>query len=401
MQREIWVAQPCLAQLYAQLDKINAKARKYELPELTATELNQKVVRRTIDGNPVQVTAILVRIEGATVRAGPWSLIASMNEQAGTRRVRLFRQAPVLTDYLSEPMRCEHCNTNRARKRTFIVLHDVDGFSRQVGHTCLHDYTGITLGQVAAGTHIQAYLNALEEKAEQWLDSPQYFERLPHRLQDVLTLACAAIRSNGWHRAKDVDGVSTASDVRCALARPELLEVLDADREEAQRALAQAQAHYGPRVEFENDFEARVHALLRTQQVLDREIGVAAWLAYRFGGAYVEPTVSEHVGRPGMRIETNVRVSRIADLGVTKYGPLEIITLTDEAGNQLVWKTGRRPREMREGTVLAIKGTVKKHTEYRGVAQTEVNRVTVQPSEQPLVKTDRVEVAAPAAALSF
>jgi hypothetical protein len=397
MEREIWVAEPCLPQLYAQLEKINAKARKYEIPELSVTELQRQVRTNIIGGELMQVTAVLVRIEGAVVRAGPWSVIATMHERQSTRRVTLLRGAPVLTAYLSDPLQCEHCNKNRRRQRTFIVMHDIDGFSRQVGHSCLHEYTGISLGQVAAGARIAAYLNSLEEKAEQWLASPRYYGPAPYALADVLAAACAAIRVHGWRNAKTQD-TSTADEVRLTLADPSRLAVLEADREEAARVLERAQAHFRTHAEIENDFEARLQAVLHTGQVLHREVGVAAWLAHRFGANYLPPAVSEHVGKPGMRIETAVRVTRIVGLPPDGYGGVpELVTLTDNAGNQLLWRTSRRPREMREGETLNIKGTVKKHGEWRGCAQTELSRVTVQPAAKP------AESAAPvmATALTF
>lgn len=54
---------------------------------------------------------------------------------------------------------CQHCNHNRYRKTTYIVEHETDGI-RQVGSTCLKDFTGVDPHAIAAYAEILRQINA-------------------------------------------------------------------------------------------------------------------------------------------------------------------------------------------------------------------------------------------------
>lgn len=90
---------------------------------------------------------------------------------------------------------------------------------------------------------------------------------------------------------------------------------------------------------------------------------------------------SRHVGKPGERLTVKVKVQQVrwfdrpAFNAPWRQETCYIVTLRDEADNALVVKgTSFRPEE---GAELTIKATVKDHTEYRGMRQTNVQRVKV------------------------
>ena len=58
------------------------------------------------------------------------------------------------------------------------------------------------------------------------------------------------------------------------------------------------------------------------------------------------------------------------------YGWTSILTFEDNQGHQFVWKTGSYV-EAQEGTEVTLKGTIKAHTEYKGIKQTELTRCKV------------------------
>ena len=57
------------------------------------------------------------------------------------------------------------------------------------------------------------------------------------------------------------------------------------------------------------------------------------------------------------------------------YGdePFQIITLRDAEGHEIVWKTGAI-QQVEPGSSVVMTGTVKGHTQYQGVDQTEISR---------------------------
>ena len=58
------------------------------------------------------------------------------------------------------------------------------------------------------------------------------------------------------------------------------------------------------------------------------------------------------------------------------YGWTNIITFEDAQGHQFLWKTGSYI-EAQEGDKVTLKGTIKAHSEYKGIKQTELTRCKV------------------------
>lgn len=87
---------------------------------------------------------------------------------------------------------------------------------------------------------------------------------------------------------------------------------------------------------------------------------------------------SKYVGEVGQRIKNaNVRVTRSLCVGWNRFGytntPRVLVTLETESGDQLTWWTNHHetPFEIFEPAAF----TVKEHSEYKGVKQTNVQRV--------------------------
>ena len=87
---------------------------------------------------------------------------------------------------------------------------------------------------------------------------------------------------------------------------------------------------------------------------------------------------SEYVGNVGDRIEVPVTIKSAYNFEVASYsrwGRTEthtIYTMLDKDGNVYVWKTSGWLGQ--EGEDVVIKGTVKEHSEYKGVKQTVLTR---------------------------
>lgn len=60
----------------------------------------------------------------------------------------------------------------------------------------------------------------------------------------------------------------------------------------------------------------------------------------------------------------------------TTFGWTNIFTFEDNQGHQFIWKTGSYV-EAQEGDKVTLKGTIKAHSEYKGMKQTELTRCKV------------------------
>lgn len=60
----------------------------------------------------------------------------------------------------------------------------------------------------------------------------------------------------------------------------------------------------------------------------------------------------------------------------TPFGWTNVFTFEDNQGHQFIWKTGSYV-EAQEGDLVLLKGTIKAHSEYKGIKQTELTRCKV------------------------
>lgn len=84
---------------------------------------------------------------------------------------------------------------------------------------------------------------------------------------------------------------------------------------------------------------------------------------------------TEWFGNPSDKVQLNVKLTRKGSFD-SKFGTTMVYTFEDEDGHQLIWKTTTR-LELDIGESLTLKGTIKAHSEYKGVKQTELTRCKV------------------------
>ena len=104
--------------------------------------------------------------------------------------------------------------------------------------------------------------------------------------------------------------------------------------------------------------------------LLPKSIIEAAINELRYGG---HP--SKYQGEVGQRLELKVWVTRILNLGDTQYGTKYMYLFNDERENEYTWTTGVN-KDWMVGDAVVIRGTVKAHDTYQGIAQTQLTRVS-------------------------
>ena len=142
------------------LTSIEKKAKKYGCPfsftfgepypkdvDVYETGYDESVhatVSRKV--STITVEAVDLTINGdQLIRQNGWTAIAQLEHLENGNMVNRFDRddkSPIPEDWRSRKPFCEHCGTRRDRKVTYMVQ-DTVGNLRQVGSSCLHDYTGI------------------------------------------------------------------------------------------------------------------------------------------------------------------------------------------------------------------------------------------------------------------
>lgn len=116
------------------------------------------------EGNQRNCRFILVEAEG-TAKLNDWEFIASIEHKEGGNIIRTFnKDVEIPTRYFNSDPICEHCNSKRRRSKTCLVRNTVTGEWKQVGLSCLKDFTcGLSAEDVTR--YISFFDNLIEGEA--------------------------------------------------------------------------------------------------------------------------------------------------------------------------------------------------------------------------------------------
>lgn len=264
---------------------------------------------------------------------------------------------------------CVHCHTNRRRKITYILKDLKTGDLKQVGKTCLKEYTGIT-EMTIVGFYGSVYdILATEDVWDDYEEKSIGTAHINFKTLDFLAHSIIEIEKNGYHKASEHD--PTSARVMRRILHDEKADELTMEK-------ARKIIEFFGNNDFRNEFLDNIKMALSQEYTRPSGLVSYAVLAYENEKPKVEEKASrqnssEYVGQVKQRLELNVTCKKIFGYD-TEFGYKQVFTFNDENGNELVWKTTSCP-EIAEGDELTIKGTIKEHYIYDGVKQTSISRV--------------------------
>ncbi len=360
----------------------------------------ERVKRLSLEGLRRVVLAFLtVTVSGETPKLAGWTFLATLDHTAETGVIlRTVPGETVPESYRTAPATCDHCHLTRRRHQTFILRHD-DGRHTQVGRQCLTDFLG---GQTPENLAERAtWLGLIGDAlrgAEEWSDG---FGGGESRwlVEDVLASASASITKHGWVSRKaaaergsyaTADRLASIFTARSLLREDERIDVTAADVELAARTVEWAHG-LSLRATL-SDYEHNVHVLLTGTSLRVKDFGVAASAVAAYQREVGQAAQREHeratsayFGEVGKRAEYTLTIVNRVDIP-GDWGTTRLYIMVDPAGNRaktfasrLLWKElpggGTEGAEL--GDTWRVKATVKAHEEYKGVAYTNLSRVTL------------------------
>lgn len=421
------------------LTRIAKKAAKYNVPfsYSVSEEHPQAVAVKTIGPDcrtaetvhTYNVAAVDFDINcDELIRANGWTVCAKIEHGDKGNIVTPFGNSVVDEAWYNVPARCDHCGTNRARSVTFMCRNE-NGDVRQVGRSCLKDYTGIA-PQVALMFAEVTDIIANDMNC----DSARFATIGAVRMYDVKTiiaLACDSIKSKGYIKSdsnnatKDQvikgikenaepskDGIAKAEKIIDWLK--ELGDQIAKDEAELNRLYALAydtteDLHTVKDKAAEKEYirkrdsasyltgvERDCIPLAKSGYAKTNHIGRLAYMpiaydryierkereAKRIAEAEAARNSSNYVGEIGKRMEFDIAEMRLLSSWDTQFGTTYLYKFTTTDGNVLIWfasstfgewtKDGRRWIAFE--SVSKIKATVKDHNERDGVKQTIITR---------------------------
>lgn len=356
-----------------------------------------KVNKLDNDGKPIEtdvlVDVINVDIENPIVSLNGWSFLAIIeHSKEGNIILKKLYDINIPEQYLTSDTYCEHCNTNRYRKFTYLVYKAETNEIHQVGSTCLTAYLGFDASILMAHA-------ALFNQMNDMMNDSHEMERMSKRgveiqnLELFLKRTIAVIEKIGYVSAKKAreDAEKNAGGLEFLTATGYIVwEINYNDRswkdELEQAASGHVHTIYGKVIDMvnemddNNDYVHNIKVLVKRGYVTYKTATTAAsivgtWLAREYKKNKENKKPSVHFGIIGKRIDVDM-VLKSKITYESRYGMSNCYRFETNEGNTAVWFTGAA--SLQEGAHYVGKATVVKHDEYKGLKQTILNRCKLE-----------------------
>ena len=400
--------------LMKKVTRIQNKCRKYgcefhfaEVGE-EFREVEDPTTLHPLTGKPIHRTCrfILVEAEG-TAKVNDWQFIASVEHtEKGNIFAKAMTDVEIPARYRTSKPTCEHCNSNRSRAYTFIVMNTITGEFKMVGKSCLMDFThGLSASTAAWFTSLKTIFQEAEEApigSGGW--GERYFDTT-----EVLSYAAETIRKFGYVRSNNDNCNQTSTkqrtiDFLCVdkgmtrgWPENEIKRVMremeqvkfNPESTEIKELVTAALAWIGGQ-DATNDYLhnlktacslkfspwSRIGMLVSLFPTYDRELEIQTRKAEAEAKSKKEAQTSKHIGNIGERIHFAVQSVKCLTSWETTFGYYPTTTylykIVDAEGNIFTWKTSNIIDD--DNIPQSVVGTVKEHTEFRGVKQTVLTR---------------------------
>ena len=361
------------------LDRLAKKADAYGIQFSYSTGAEHPQLVRVMGVDPVTqtqaevsrhtVAAVNFEVEcDGLICANGWTVRAKVEHGDKGNIVTAFGGYKAKPEWYTAAPNCDHCQTNRYRGVTFFVEHE-DGSVRQVGRTCLKEYTGISPATAAMWAEVQDLVDrgvdCTREEWDAWHPAPMY------EVLGILAHAADEVREFGYRRSSEPDST-----------RDRVLGRVLSGEQPSEAGLAEAREVMDWLTAMEpddaSDLERNCITLALSGYAKRNHIGMLAYMPVGHRRkierqAQQEAAVarSEYVGEVGQRITLKAATVALLSSWDGYYGTTWLYKFVDESGNVFIWKSSR-PFTAEDGAT--IRATVKDHNERDGVKQTIVTR---------------------------
>lgn len=377
----------------------------------------------------VPVTRMPLTLPCEAPKYAGWTFAAALQHLDGENIVRAVPGETLPTMYRSRGPACDHCRADRRRNDTYVLRHD-DGRFVQVGSTCIGDFLGSDdAGKIAS---LASLLSDARSLAEGGCEEGFGFggsgdsSRL---LVSFLAFVAFDMRSSGWvsrTAARENGGRATADQAWTFLTDAKARNACkafpaDDDTAKAEAALSWAEALTDGEVNASSgDYLHNVRAIARSGLVSYRTAGIGGSIVAAYERAMgrirlnaeraARPTLNVHMGTEGKKaafgcnpgkgkaaaevLSTDPLTLDFVTGYSTDYGYTTVLKFRTKDGALIVWKASNTTLDRGDvGKRFTLKGTVKKHDNYKGELQTLMTRCTVEPALDVEVIADLSAVA--------
>lgn len=364
------------------------------------------------DGSKITAKFYEVEVDGTAKYEG-WEFVATIDHHTEGNVIRAYNTELIVPDkYKTCGPTCEHCNKIRSRKDTYLVYNsDLNEF-KQVGKSCLKEFTnGLSAEDIAF--FVSIYTQCESNTSYTGSDYKGYIE-----VESFLRYAFECYKNWGYQksassfydeiipegyrstvsRVTDYYYINSRSGRTYDMLKDEMDSVnFNADSEYATQNAAAA-LHWIRNISEDklkgSEYLRNLHIIASDRYTEWRSLGILVSLTVTYmrhigevaayekkqKEAKEQQDNSEYVGSIGDRLDVTTNNFACVSSWNGYYGMTYLYKFTDESNNVFVWYA-TNPVEDPE-RVVSVKGTVKDHAIYNEAKQTVLTRCKVTLSEK-------------------
>lgn len=368
--------------------KINARCANRGIPGGLNVEWREETKKEKNEfGVTIESIVYPTKITGIAPKLPDWEFVATLDydQHAGL----IVRTYPGVNSIDRSELRegfCDHCQTDRYRKTTYVMRNTGTGEQVQVGSSCIKDFTG-------------------------WAALPYTFDRMAKDVEEfsggfgggardvstltVLSVAWACVTEFGYVRSREIG--ATVDRVRDVIDPPK--KISEDYRAELMRLSAYADELSGKGEELRtwilsdefsgtSEYVLNLKSIARAELISSRNYGILcsapqAW-ARHLEKTFIQKVEkaeshSVHVGEIGERwaLTLTVESERYIE---TAYGSSTLYKLSDASGNVFSWFASSPKLDGMVGERVSLTAGIKAHKDWKGNAETALTRCTLMDS---------------------
>jgi hypothetical protein len=376
--------------------KLNRKASKLGCESITATILREET---ETDKEGIVDVFKIITIQGIAPKLNGWEFLGTIDFSEHGNIIRKVNSDITIPEYFrSIQIHCDHCNSNRFRKNTFIV-HNLDTNEyKQVGRQCLKDFLGHKSPEAVAN-----WIEWLGKLSEELEEEKNYHNNLPREERDInlityLEYVSASIKVHGWlskGKARELyEQEEITKQPTSEIAINEMFPIRPQDREiypdSTDIELAKNAIEWAKNIQdTSNDYLYTISVIAKNGYTNYKELGFSASIVSSYTREIEKQLKREqeqkqrgqmkHIGQIGEKILLDLTVFGVHYFD-SQYGARILINFNDSEGNSLTWWTSDNCKnsDLKQGQTYKIQGTVKEHAYYKNFPQTVLTRCKIK-----------------------
>ena len=349
---------------------------------------------RTETEMPINVKCIEVEVEGTYIING-WQFVGTIQFTELGNVIRLADSSfenRIPEKYYHTPMICEHCGKIRNRKDTYLIYNIDNNEFKQVGSSCLLDYTkGLDANECAA---IMACLDFFSKLSDCNFDFKE-MQNNNYTIDKVIkNYAITLVNKYGYTKTLTAKELSDFYSKTGEDWEERFGSLVLAKDEEVAKIDEFAKQYIDS---YSNEYMRNASITWLKKEIEYRDLGLLCSFVFTYNKEMktrkekMESINNEWVGNIGDRITINIQSFRLLFKSETRvayntYADIYTYEIIDNENHTFIWKSSKEIEYMyifnetrgvdiyTEITPTEIVATVKSHSTYKNIKQTIITR---------------------------